>query len=125
MSWIVSSRKNRWRDVYVEERDEWMVGQLQARMQLCRDTAAHIDSIVCVVGRDHLPGMISLWESGLEIGDDRMEQLMDTAEGYQLPQHSQEHKNNIMLLRHAGIGFAATVFIGFHTLWIWDVCTYT
>lgn len=63
------------------------------------------------VGRDHLQGIAELWESGVRIGDDRMEQLMHTEEGYQLPQHNQEHRNKMMIRRHFAMGLAASAFM--------------
>lgn len=44
----VRQMKNRWREVYVGERDEWMVGQLQARIALC-GVEDNVKCIVCVV----------------------------------------------------------------------------
>jgi pheromone shutdown protein TraB len=77
------------RHVYIIERDRFMVGQLQMRLQ--QSKPGEITNVLCVVGRNHLEGMTAKLREGTVIDDRALERLTATPEGGPLLDNLHEH----------------------------------
>jgi hypothetical protein len=97
------------RHVYINERDRFMVGQLQMRLE--QSKPGELDKVLCVVGRNHLEGMASMLREGTIINDKALERLVETPEGGPLPDNLHEHVEKTTQRYYLLIGGVTTAWL--------------